>query len=96
MTSKTEYVAQARVAHPKPQYATINGEQVELSNDEYEASIEAWAEMKFQQEQVALAAEAAEQAKASATAKLSALGLTDAEVNALLGNTAEEWQPDGE
>lgn len=85
MTTKQQFIQQAKAANPQPQYATINGEQVELSDDEYEASIEAWAEMMFQQEQVALAAEAAEQAKASATAKLAALGLTDEEVSALLG-----------
>lgn len=95
MTTKAEYIAQARAANPKPQYATVNGEQIELTDDEYETSLEAWAEMKVQQEAVQTAKETALAAKTSARNKLAALGLTDAEVNALLGNTAEELSPDG-
>ena len=50
MTTKAEYVAQARAANPKPQYATINGVQIELTDDEYDAAIEAWALMRWYQD----------------------------------------------
>lgn len=50
MTTKNEYAAQARAANPKPQYATLNGVQVELTNDEYETAIEAWALMRWYQD----------------------------------------------
>lgn len=50
MTTKAEYAAQARAANPKPQYATVNDVQVELTDEEYEASIEAWALMRFYQD----------------------------------------------
>lgn len=50
MTSKAEYATQARAANAKPQYATINGAQVELTDDEYDAAIEAWASMRWYQD----------------------------------------------
>ena len=50
MTTKAEYIAQARAANPKPQYATINGVKVELTDEEYEVSIEAWALMRWYQD----------------------------------------------
>ena len=50
MTTKAEYAAQARTANPKPQYATINGVQVELTDNEYDAAIEAWALMRWYQD----------------------------------------------
>ena len=50
MTTKAEYAAQARAANPKPQYATINGQRVELTDDEYDAAIEAWALMRWYQD----------------------------------------------
>ena len=50
MTTKAEYAAQARAANPKPQHTTINDVQVELTDDEYDAAIEAWALMRWYQE----------------------------------------------
>ena len=50
MTTQAEYAAQARAANPKPQYATINGVQVELTDDEYDAAIDAWALMRWYQD----------------------------------------------
>lgn len=50
MTTKAQYAAQCRAANPKPQYATINGVRVELTDDEYEAAIEAWALMRWYQD----------------------------------------------
>ena len=50
MTTKVEYAAQAQAANPKPQYATINDVQIELTDDEYDAAIEAWAQMRYYQD----------------------------------------------
>ena len=41
MTTKAQYMTQARAANPQPQYRTVNGEEIELTDDEYEESIEA-------------------------------------------------------
>lgn len=82
MTTKTQYVAQAKAANPQPMFANINGAQVELSESEYDDAITAWAEMRVAQDTYIN-----EQtiAKESARAKLAALGLTDTEINALVG-----------
>jgi len=82
MTTKQQYITQAKAANPKPLYATINGEQVQLSDAEYEASIESWAEMRVAQD---AHIDQQSAAKESAKAKLAALGLTEAEVNAIIG-----------
>lgn len=82
MTTKQQYIAQARAANPQPQYATINGEQIKLTDDEYEASLEAWAEMRVSQDLAQAKADAIIAAKRSAYIKL---GLTDDEISAILG-----------
>lgn len=82
MTTKAEYLAQARAANPQPQYATVNDEQIELTDDEYEASLEAWATMRVEQDEAEAEAAAALAIKKSAYAKL---GLTEAEIEALVG-----------
>jgi len=85
MTTKNQYITQAKAANPKPLYATINGQQVEMSDDEYDATIEAWADMRVAQDVAAEADADAAAAAASGRAKLAALGLTDDEIDALLG-----------
>ena len=82
MTTKAQYITQARAANPQPQHATINGESVELTDAEYEASIEAWAEMRVAQDAAEAEAAATLAAKKSAYKKL---GLTDDEIDAVLG-----------
>lgn len=82
MTTKNEYIAQAQNENPKPQYRTINGEQIKLSDDEYEASIEAWADMRVEQDLAETKAATLLATKRSAYAKL---GLTDDEIDAILG-----------
>jgi len=82
MTTKAQYMTQARAANPQPQYRTVNGEQIELTDDEYEASIEAWAEMRVEQDAAEAQAQAALATKRSAYKKL---GLTDQEIDALIG-----------
>ena len=82
MTTKTQYITQAKAANPQPQYRIENDVQIQLSDEEYEASIVAWAEMRVTQD----AAEA-EAAKLLATKKAAyaKLGLTEAEIEALVG-----------
>lgn len=85
MTTKAQYISQARAANPKPQHRIENGIQIELSDDEYEASLEAWAEMKLDQDAFMAAKQTAETAKASIRNKLAALGLGEAEIKELVG-----------
>ena len=85
MTTKNNYISQARVANPKPQYRTENDARIELTDDEYENSLVMWAEMKIQQEKIETAEQEIATAKASGRAKLAALGLNDDEIVALLG-----------
>jgi len=80
MTTKNQFIAQARQENPKPQYKTINGVQYELTDDELEASFEAWADMRVEQEQKAVADNEKKLAK---QAVLDKLGLTDDEAKAL-------------
>ena len=82
MTTKNEYIIQARSENPKPQYQTVNGEQIELSDDEYEASIEAWADMRVEQD---MAETKAAELKATKRSAYTKLGLTAEEIEALLG-----------
>ena len=70
MTTKAQYIAQARAANPQPQHVTINGEQIELTDDEYEASLEAWAEMRVCRDLAQAEADAIIAAKRSAYVKL--------------------------
>jgi hypothetical protein len=82
MTTKQQYVAQARSENPQPQYQTINEEQIELTNDEYEMSLVAWAEMRLEQD--ALESEL-ENKIAARQSVLDRLGLTADEAKLLLG-----------
>lgn len=82
MTTKAQYMTQARAANPQPQHATINGEAVALTDAEYEASIEAWAAMRVEQDAAETKAQAVLATKRSAYKKL---GLTDEEIDALIG-----------
>lgn len=81
MTTKSQYIAQARAANPKPQYTTINEQQIELTEDEYEASLEAWAEMRLAQDRL----NSEDNPAFTGIKKLKALGLTDDEIEALVG-----------
>lgn len=82
MTTKQQFITQARQANPKPLFLNANGTLIELTDDEYEASIEAWAEMRVEQEAVEAAAAELLAIKKAAYAKL---GLTEDEIEALLG-----------
>lgn len=81
MKTKNDYIAEARQDNPKPMFYDANGVKIELSDDEYEAAIEAWATMRVQQDAAKSEADAKLATKRSAYAKL---GLTDDEINAIL------------
>jgi predicted DNA-binding protein (UPF0251 family) len=82
MTTKQQFIAQARSQSPKPQYKTVNDEQIELTDDEYEMSLVAWAEMRLEQDAVEIEIANKVQARQSVLDKL---GLTQDEAAALLG-----------
>ena len=86
MTTRAQFITQAKNENPAPLQRIENGVTVTLSDDEYETTIAAWADMKIEQQAAAAAADAKAAALASARTKLAALGLTDAEVAALLGS----------
>lgn len=50
MTTKAEYAAQCRADNPKPLYLNANGTLIELTDEEYETAIEAWALMRWYQD----------------------------------------------
>lgn len=68
----------------------INGEPVALTGEAYERACEDWADMRLVQiahdEQVAAEAAAKEAARLSARARLSGMGFTDAEIDAMYPN----------
>lgn len=77
--TKTQMMAQIKKDNPKA-FNNVNGEQIEITGDAYEALIEQWADVELAKE----AEEAAKAAaKASAEAKLAALGLTADDLKAL-------------
>jgi hypothetical protein len=52
MTTKNQYITQAKKDNPQPQFCTINGQQIELTDEEWLTSIEAWAEMRVAQDEI--------------------------------------------
>lgn len=66
-------------------YKSVNGERIKLSDDEYEEMISYWADNQIAKEAEEQAKAEAEAKKESGKAKLKALGLSDAEIEALVG-----------
>lgn len=50
MKTKQDYINQALAANPKPVFFNANGVMIELSEAEYDAMIENWAQMRFWQD----------------------------------------------
>jgi sulfur carrier protein ThiS len=83
MTTKEQLVAQLKAENPK-MVANINGEDIELTPEEYEKAANNWADMRL----VQIAQEAATaQAEADRAALLARLGITAEEAALLLGGT---------
>jgi hypothetical protein len=82
MTTKQELIAQCKAENPK-MVATILGEEIELSAEEYEKAANDWADMRL----IQIADENAKaQAAADKVALLTKLGLTADEFKTLLGD----------
>lgn len=80
MTTKTELIAQLKTENPT-MVANINGEDIELTPEEYEKAASDWADMRL----VQIAAEAAEaKAKSDKEALLAKLGISAEEAKLLL------------
>jgi hypothetical protein len=75
------------IAQLKKEYKTltkqVNDEIVELDQDEYEATIDSWADVQLAKLAAVAEAEAKAAAKAAAQGKLAALGLTVEDLQAL-------------
>lgn len=83
--SKQELINQFKLDYPTLT-KQINDDVITLDQDEYEATINAWADSTLLKEAAKLEAETARQTKISAYQKL---GLTEAEIEALLPTPAE-------
>ncbi len=80
MTTKQELIAQLKAENPK-MVANINGEDIELTAEEYEKAASDWADMRLVQIAVE---EAAVKAEADKAALLAKLGITADEAKLLL------------
>jgi hypothetical protein len=79
---KLEIIAQLKTEH-KVLTKQVNDEIIKLDKDEYEATIDAWANFELAKLAKAAEAEAKATAKAAAQSKLAALGLTVEDLAAL-------------
>ena len=80
MTTKAELIAQLKAENPK-MVANINGEDIELTPQEYDKAASDWADMRL----VQIAAEAKEaKAKSDKEALLAKLGISAEEAKLLL------------
>ena len=82
MKTKNDYLAEARKDNPKPLFFDANGISIQLSDEEYDAAIDAWATMRVEQD---AAQKEQEQLLANKRSAYTKLGLTDDEITAILG-----------
>ena len=80
MTTKAELIAQCKAENPT-MIATINGEQIELTKEEYEKACNDWADMKLAQIEDG---EAQTKAAADKAALLAKMGISADEAKLLL------------
>ena len=81
MTTKKEMIDLLKVEFPTLQVGDDDKGYTKLSNEDYEATIAQWADARLAKEQLKIDAETARQTKISAYQKL---GLTEAEIEALV------------
>ena len=81
MTTKNQMIELIKTQFPTLRLGDEDKGYTELSADEYEAQISEWADARLAKEQSKIEAETARQTKISAYEKL---GLTEAEIEALL------------
>jgi hypothetical protein len=75
MTTKADKIAALKLEHPTLKSGGDDAGYVDLTPEEYEATIEAWADSILDKEAKATEAEATAQAKLDAIDKLIALGI---------------------
>lgn len=78
--TKEQIIAELKAEYPTLTYG-INDEVFDMTPEQYEETIASWADARIAKEQAKAEAEATRQAKISAYQKL---GLTEAEIEALL------------
>ena len=83
MTTKQEMIDLLKIEFPTLQVGDEDSGYTELSVEDYETTIAEWADVRLVKEAQALEVEAKAVAKASAQAKLEALGLTVEDLQAL-------------
>ena len=83
MTTKQQMIKILENQFPTLKVGSDDKGYTELSADEYDATINEWANAKLAREAKAAEAEAKAEAKAAAQAKLAALGLTVEDLTAL-------------
>jgi hypothetical protein len=81
MKTKQEIIAELKLESPTLRVGNDDDGYTNLSTEEYETTIAQWAEARLAKEQAKAEAEAARQTKIAAYGKL---GLTEAEIEALL------------
>ena len=80
--TKTQRIEAFRAEYPEL-FKQVNDDRIKLTDEEYEATIIEWADIAIAKESQYAAKAEAEAKKVSVKAKLKALGLTDAEIDAV-------------
>jgi hypothetical protein len=81
--TKTQRIEAFRAEYPEL-FKQVNGDRIQLTDEEYEITLGEWADNQIAKEAEETARLEAEAKKESGKVKLKALGLTDAEINALI------------
>jgi hypothetical protein len=82
--TKTERIEAFRAEYPEL-FKQVNDDRIKLTDEEYEATLGEWADNAIAKEAQDAARAEAEAKKESGKAKLAALGLSEAEIAALVG-----------
>jgi hypothetical protein len=81
--TKAQRIEAFRAEYPEL-FKQVNDDRIKLTDEEYEATLAEWADNQIAKEAQDAARAEAEAKKESGKAKLKALGLTDAEIEALV------------
>jgi hypothetical protein len=81
--TKAQRIEAFRAEYPEL-FKQVNGDRIQLTDEEYETTLGEWADNQIAKEAEDAAKVEAEAKKVSGKAKLAALGLTDAEIEALV------------
>ena len=82
--TKTERIEAFRAEYPEL-FKQVNDDRIKLTDEEYEATLAEWADNAIAKEAQDAERASVEAKKESGKAKLKALGLSDAEIEALVG-----------